>query len=138
MNKISENEDIFMNESETIIKKRDLDIYNVTKVVDDNKSMNEFYKEKFASKYLKKFGMEVQTDEENKTDEEIKEDVNQLKERLGNEFNETLVEYGNELKKLSGEFVELTNNLGKNLEKQYNELTSKFIKKVKWEIQSNL
>ena len=133
MEKITETLDKFTNESEAIIKKRDPEVYNFTKVVDDNKSMNDFYKKKYTSKYLKKFGMQVRSDEANEKAKNIKEELKQLKDRLGNQLNVALVEYGQALKKLSGEFVERTKNLKKNLKKQYNELKSGFIKKVKEE-----
>ena len=51
--------------SEAIIKKRGLEVYNVNKVEDDKKSMDDFYKEKYTSRYLKKFGMQIRSDEEN-------------------------------------------------------------------------
>ena len=118
MEKITETLDKFTNESEAIIKKRDPEIYNFTKVADYNMSLNDIYKKKYASKYLKNFGMQVRSDEANEKANNIKEELKQLKDRLSNQLNVTLVEYGQELKKLSGEFVEQTKNLKKNFKKE--------------------
>ena len=128
---VNENIAAFTNSSKAF--RRDVDDKNATDTVKDN----EYYKQKYAGKYLKKFGKQAESKRAtdavlNKTElEELKATLVEIKDRASKELNGTLEKYGKELKKLSGEFVERSKQLGEGFKKKYKEITGEFVRKVK-------
>ena len=120
------NENIAAITNSSKVFRRDLSGQNETESVKDN----EYYAEKYAGKYLKKFGKKTEAKRETEP-EDLKAKLVELKDRAGKELKAALKEYGTELKKLSGEFVERSGQLGEGFKKQYKDLAGEFVKKVK-------
>ncbi len=129
VNSVNQNIEAIANSSN--IFRRDLSEQNETKIVKDNK----YYANKYAGKYINKFGKKAGVKREVTTSQnelnDLKSKILELKDSAEDELTIAVKKYGNELNKVSGDFIEKNAELGQAFKMQFKGLTNEFLKETK-------